>query len=314
MSGSDASGTRGSGPDATADGERATRLPTARELVDAATEVLAAAGVSSPRHDALALAAHAFGVPRLELVMPPPVTADVVAAMAEAVRRRRAREPLQHILGRTTFRWVTLRVVPGVFVPRPETEVVAGAAIEEAQRLAAAGGTPLVVDLCTGSGAIAAAVAQETPARVVAVDASPEAVELTRENTAGLGAHPVRVEAGDVRDPALLGDLDGAVDVVVSNPPYVPPDAVPQDPEVRDHDPHLALYGGGADGLDVPRAVLRTAARLLRPGGVVVMEHAEVQAAAVRAEVTATGAFTDVHTVPDLTGRERMVVARRVAP
>ncbi len=311
MSGSDASGTRGSGPDATADGERATRLPTARELVDAATEVLAAAGVSSPRHDALALAAHAFGVPRLELVMPPPVTADVVATMAEAVRRRRAREPLQHILGRTTFRWVTLRVVPGVFVPRPETEVVAGAAIEEAQRLAAAGGTPLVVDLCTGSGAIAAAVAQETPARVVAVDASPEAVELTRENTAGLGAHPVRVEAGDVRDPALLGDLDGAVDVVVSNPPYIPPDAVPLEVEVRDHDPDLALYGGGPDGLSLPRAVVEAAARLLRPGGLLVMEHADVQGAGTRALAEAEGRFTDVATERDLTGRDRYLRARR---
>jgi len=117
-----------------------------------------------------------------------------------------------------------------------------------------------------------------------------------------------------VADPALLRDLDGSVDVLVANPPYIPPDAEPVDPEVRDHDPDLALYGGGLDGLDVPRAVLAAAARLLAPGGLLVMEHAEVQDAAARAAAVGTGAFVDVESRPDLTGRPRMLVARRAIP
>jgi release factor glutamine methyltransferase len=230
------------------------------------------------------------------------------------VDRRRRREPLQHIVGTTTFRWLTLHVEPGVFVPRPETEVVAQVAVDEAARLATTGARPVVVDLCCGAGGLGLAVATEVPlSRVAAVDASPAAVDLTRRNAAAAGAD-VRVELGDVRDPALLDDLAGTVDVVVSNPPYIPPDAEPVDPEVRDHDPDLALYGGGADGLDVPRAVVDAALRLLRPGGLLVMEHAEVQDAAARAVAVATGGFVDVVTRPDLTGRPRMLVARRTPP
>ena len=144
------------------------------------------------------------------------------------------------------------------------------------------------------------------------MDLSVEAVDLTRRNAVAVQAD-VRVEHGDVADPALLHELDGTVDVLVANPPYIPPDAEPVDPEVRDHDPDLALYGGGLDGLDVPRAVLRAAARLLVPGGLLVMEHAEVQDAAARAAARATGAFVDVESRPDLTGRPRMLVARRAA-
>lgn len=285
-----------------------------RAYVEGAARVLAQAGVGSPRHDALALAAHALGRDRVDLVLPPPLPDGFGAAFAALVERRRGREPLQHITGRTTFRWLTLEVEPGVFVPRPETETVAQPAVDEARRVLAGGSTPVVVDLCTGTGAIALSVATEVPgARVVAVDLSPAAVGLTRRNAAAVGAADLRVEQADVRDPALLADLAGTVDVVVSNPPYIPPDAVPTDPEVRDHDPDLALYGGGADGLDVPRAVLAAAARLLVPGGLLVMEHAEVQAAAAREAAAATGAFTDVVTVPDLTGRPRTLVARRVA-
>lgn len=293
------------------------RLPTARELVQTATAVLAAAGVPSPRHDALALAAHAFGLPRLELVLAPPVTQDVAARMALLVGRRRQREPLQHILGYTVFRYVTLQMAPEVFVPRPETEVVAGAAIEEVRRLIdydAPDGDrpqPLVVDLCTGSGAIAAAVGTETRARVIAVDAAPAAVRLAARNLAEAGVGAGRAEQGDVREPALLAQLDGAVDVVVSNPPYIPPDAVPIDPEVRDHDPALALYGGGADGLELPAAVVRAAQRLLRPGGLLVMEHADLQGPGTRALAERTGAFTEITTGHDLTGRDRYLQARR---
>ncbi|MCC2314414.1 peptide chain release factor N(5)-glutamine methyltransferase [Cellulomonas xiejunii] len=289
--------------------------PGLRAYVEGAATVLAEAGVPSPRHDAVALAAHALGLARVELVLPPPLPEGFAAAYAGLVERRRRREPLQHIVGHTVFRFLTLRVEPGVFVPRPETETVAQLAIDEAAALAACGRRPLVVDLCTGTGAIAACVDTEVPAsRVVAVDLSDAAVGLARANAAAVAGPDLRVVQGDVRDPALLAELDGTVDVVVSNPPYIPSDAVPLDPEVRDHDPDVALYGGGADGLDVPRAVIAAAARLLVPGGLLVMEHAEVQDATARAAAAATGAFVDVRTVTDLTGRPRTLVARRVAP
>ncbi|WP_168218013.1 peptide chain release factor N(5)-glutamine methyltransferase [Occultella kanbiaonis] len=303
--------------------------PDLRALVTGATAVLAEAGVPSARVDAVALAGHALGVPNLVLVMAPPLPPDFSARYAALVERRRLREPLQHITGTAAFRHLDLTVRPGVFVPRPETETVAQVAIDAAQALAAAGTVPtgvvpsgavpsaegaaaaVVVDLCAGGGPIALSVADEVPgARVTAVELSPEGVALTRANADRLGLE-VRVLAGDVRQASLLAELDGAVDVLVSNPPYIPPDAVPIDPEVRDHDPDLALYGGGADGLEVPRAVVWAAVRLLRPGGTFVMEHAEVQAEAVRADVDATDAFTDIHTVADLTGRDRMVVATR---
>jgi release factor glutamine methyltransferase len=291
-----------------------TDAPSLRALVEGATRVLADAGVGSPRHDATALAAYALGLPRVDLVLPPPVPDGFTEEFAGLVDRRRRREPLQHIVGSTVFRYLTLRVEPGVFVPRPETEVVAQVAVDEAARLATEGRTPLVVDLCCGAGGIALSVDTEVPgARVVAVDASPEAVALTRHNHGAAGSLTMRIEQGDVTDPHLLADLDGTVDVVVSNPPYIPPDAVPVDPEVRDHDPDLALYGGGADGLAVPRAVLAAAARLLVPGGLLVMEHAEVQDAAAREAAEATGAFEAVESRPDLTGRPRMLVARRRA-
>lgn len=289
-----------------------TGAPGLRALVDGASRVLAEAGVGSPRVDAVALAAHALGVERLELALPPALPDDFPARYASLVDRRCRREPLQHIVGTAPFRYLTLEVRPGVFVPRPETEVVAQVAVDEARGAADDALAPLVVDLCCGAGGIALAVATEVPqATVVAVDLAPEAVALTRDNAARVGAR-LRVEHGDVGDPGLLGDLVGRVDVVVSNPPYIPPDAEPVDPEVRDHDPDLALYGGGTDGLDAPRAVLDAAVRLLRPGGLLVVEHAEVQDAALREEAAARG-FTAVGTRPDLSGRPRMLVARRPA-
>ncbi|GAA4834162.1 peptide chain release factor N(5)-glutamine methyltransferase [Luteimicrobium xylanilyticum] len=296
-----------------------------RGLVARVADLLEDAGVPSPRVDAEALVAWSLGLPRLEWVRLPatgPVVDDAAAPaflteLADVVERRRAREPLQRIVGSAVFRHVTVRVLDDVFVPRPETEVVAQLAVDEAARLLAGrGGTdapgPLVVDLCCGSGVIGISVDVEVPgARVVAVDASEAAVRATAANAAAVGSGTQRTLVGDVRDDALLAELDGTVDVVVANPPYIPPDAVPRDPEVRDHDPDLALYGGGADGLEVPRAVVRAASRLLVPGGLFVMEHAEVQAAAVRGALTGTGAFGDVRTVDDLTGRARAVVARR---
>jgi release factor glutamine methyltransferase len=286
--------------------------PGLRALVEGAARVLAEAGVASPRVDAVALAANVLGVDRLELALPPALPDDFAARYADVVDRRRRREPLQHIVGTAAFRYLTLAVRPGVFVPRPETEVVAQVAVDEARGAVDDALAPLVVDLCCGAGGIALAVATEVPqADVVAVDLSPEAVALTRHNAERVGAR-LRVEEGDVGDPGLLADLAGRVDVLVSNPPYIPPDAEPVDPEVRDHDPDLALYGGGTDGLEVPRRVLDAAVRLLRPGGLLVVEHAEVQDAALRAEAAARG-FTAVGSRPDLSGRPRMLVARRAA-
>lgn len=294
-------------------GRRHREAPGLRAVVDAAARLLAEAGVASPAHDARELAAYALGVERLDLVLPPALPTGFATRYAGLVERRRLREPLQHITGRQGFRRLDLHVEPGVFVPRPETEVVAEAAVLEARRVRSAGRDPLVVDLCCGAGGIAVAVATEVPgAQVVAVDVDPRAVALTRVNATAHGAR-VRVVPGDVRSADLLTELAGRVDVVVANPPYIPPDAEPVDPEVRDHDPDLALYGGGPDGLDLPRAVLAAAARLLAPGGLLVMEHAEPQAAAARQEASRAGLVAAV-TRTDLAGRPRMVLARRPAP
>lgn len=277
-------------------------------LVRAAGRVLAEAGVPSPDHDARALAAHVLGVSHIHTLASVP--ASFTARYADVVERRRRREPLQHIVGTTAFRHLRLHVEPGVFVPRPETELVAQVAIDEARRLAEHGEAPVVVDLCCGAGGIAISVAVEVPgAKVSAVDVSTQAVALTVANATSCGVE-LRVEVADATAAHVLHDLTGLVAVVAANPPYIPPDAVPLEPEVRDHDPDLALYGGGADGLDVPRGVVASAARLLRDGGLLVMEHGEDQGEALRGIVAGTG-FAEARTLPDLTGRQRMVVARR---
>ena len=283
--------------------EESRPAPTWRQAVVGAAAILAEAGVPSPAVDARLLAEHLLGT---QLVLAPDVTPELLARYADLVRGRSRRVPLQHLTGTMFFRHLTLEAAPGAFVARPETEVVAGAAIEAAR--AVRGHAPVVVDLCTGSGAIALAVATEVPgSQVHAVELSPDALALARRNVEAI-APDVRLVAGDAA--TALPELDGTVDVVVSNPPYIPPDQVPVDVEVREHDPDLALYGGGPDGLDVPRAVVATAARLLRPGGAFVMEHAEVQSAAVREMVAAAG-LGDVATGADLTGRDRYVRARR---
>lgn len=284
--------------------------PDLRALVAGAQAILEQAGVASPGHDARALAAHALGLARLDYLIGVDVPEDFPRRYAELVERRRTRQPLQHIVGWTGFRRLDLEVRPGVFVPRPETEIIAGHAID-ALRALGPQADPVVADLCCGAGPIAIAIAQEVPrARVLAVDASPEAVDLTRANALRCGVDD-RVVAwvGDVADPDLMHDVAGRLDLLVANPPYIPPDAVPRDAEVREHDPDLALYGGGVDGLDVPRAVVRAAARLVRPGGTVVMEHAEVQAEEVRTLAAAAG-FEHIRTVVDLAGRDRGLLAR----
>lgn len=296
-----------------------------REVLREAERRLAEAGVPSPNVDARDLAAFVLGLSRsqLQLAVASARTLDEVALrrLEDLVSERARRVPLQHLTGEASFRHLVLAVGPGVFVPRPETEVVAEAAIEEARRAAAVRGRALVVDLATGSGAIALAVATEVAAAEVhAVEREPEALAWAERNVeaqlvalAAVGS-AVHLHPGDLADAMALleraPELAGAVDVVVSNPPYVPRDQVPIDPEVRDHDPAAALYGDGADGLDQVRAVARTAARLLRPGGLLVVEHAERQGASAPRAVRDAAGFDDVHDHADLTGRPRYVTAR----
>ena len=276
-----------------------------RRLVHDAGQALRAAGVGSPDNNARVLAEHVVGT---SLVMCEGASAEQVGRFLALVEQRAARVPLQHLTGRMWFRGLELVCRPGVFIVRPETEVVAGAAIGAAQAVEEPGRRPLVVDLCTGSGAIAAALAVEVPgSRVIAVEIDPAAAELARENCRRHAPGRVRVLRADATAPSALAKLDGLADVVVSNPPYVPAGAV-EDEETEHHDPDLALYGGGADGLAVPLAVVRRAAALLRPGGVLVMEHDSGQGAALRGAALAAG-FGQAVTGADLTGRDRYLRA-----
>lgn len=274
------------------------------DAVAGATAALAAAGVPSPAVDAQLLAAHLLGVSRGEVAAMLFGTAVAPSGYAELVARRAAREPLQHITGVAYFRHLELAVGKGVFVPRPETESVVQLAIDVLAQLRQERGAEaelLAVDLGTGSGAIAGAMATEAAGTCVyAVELSDDAYPWAAKNLANTGATLVH---GDMRD--ALGELNGTVDVVVSNPPYIPADAIPRDLEVRLHDPHMALYGGGADGMEMPKAALATAARLLRPGGFFVMEHAEVQAEQMAEIFELSGHWDNVRTHLDLTGRDR---------
>ena len=259
--------------------------------------------------DAELLLCAVLGVDRSALFTLGDLTDEQADRFSGLVEERAARVPLQHLTGTAPFRHVELAVGPGVFVPRPETELIAGWVLDRITGLV----EPTVVDLGTGSGAIALSVAHEHPgARVVAVERDADAIEWTRHNAAtraAAGDTPVEVLAGDMTDPTLLTGLDGAVDVVVSNPPYVPDGArLPR--EVADHDPPLALWGG-PDGLDVVRGLLVTAARLLRPGGWLGIEHADQQGASLPALVRAHGGWTEVLDHLDLAGRPRYTTAQR---
>ena len=271
-----------------------------RELITAATARLREAGVASPEHDAAELLAHVLGTTRGRLVLVEEVARSAEEEYAGLVDRRARREPLQHLTGVAWFRHVELAVGPGVFVPRPETELLAGWAVEHATD------GSVVVDLCTGSGAIAKAVKDEVPgADVHAVELSEDALAWAERNLEGTG---VDLRQGDLA--TAFDDLAGAVDVVTCNPPYVPLEAWESvAPEARDHDPHLALFSG-ADGLDAIRVLERRAAVLLRPGGVVGFEHADVQGESAPAVFAATGRWTDVRDHADLAGRPRFTTAR----
>jgi release factor glutamine methyltransferase len=271
-------------------------------LLAAAASSLAAAGVASPRVDAELLAAYVLGVGRGRLALIDGIRDSEARRLLDLVSERARRIPLQHLIGTAAFRHLELAVGEGVFVPRPETELLAGWGIAHT----APGAT--VVDLCSGTGAIALSVADEAaPGRVIAVERSPAALAFLRRNIAGTAVEAV---AGDVTDPALLSDLRGGVDVVLCNPPYVPEGtAVP--PEVAEHDPADAVFGG-SDGLAVIRPVIALAAALLKTGGVVGIEHDDRHAAAVPGMLRANGRFVDVEDHQDLSGRPRYATARRL--
>lgn len=275
-----------------------------------AAERLAAAGIPDPAVDVELLAGFVLGTGRggvqAAALRGADITADDARRLEELVTRRATREPLQHITGLAPFRHLELRVGPGVFVPRPETEIVAQLAIDALR--AAASPSPVAVDLGTGSGAIALAMATEVPhARVFAAENSVDAFVWTKENFERVGAGNAQLAYIDLAH--AFPELDGTVSVVASNPPYVPDAAIPRDPEVRFYDPPAALYGG-ADGLDVVRVLSEVGLRLAHPGGTIVIEHGEWQGEEIRAILTADG-WRAASTHPDLTMRDRATTALR---
>ncbi|MGL3149954.1 peptide chain release factor N(5)-glutamine methyltransferase [Microbacterium sp. A82] len=282
--------------------------PSVAAVVRSAAEELARAGVPDPLVDAELLAAHVLGLRRGEvqaaIIRGDTMSERNISDLEPLISRRAGREPLQHLTGIAPFRHLELAVGPGVFVPRPETETVAQFAIDAL--LNAPDPEPIGVDLCTGSGAIALAMATEVAhSRIFAVELSPDAHAWAARNTAG--ADNLTLVHGDLAD--TLPELDGTAAVVISNPPYVPDDAIPRDPEVRLFDPALALYGG-PDGLDIVRVLSTRALRLLRPGGLLVIEHGELQGEQIR-DLLAADSWRAPTTHRDLTQRDRATTALR---
>jgi release factor glutamine methyltransferase len=268
-----------------------------------AERILADAGVASPRADAELIAAHVLDVPRGKLMLTPLVDRQVVDAIGQYVHQRAKRIPLQHLLGWAAMGAVTLEVGPGVFVPRPETEQLLEwglAFLKDRQN-------PIVVDLCTGSGALALAIAAERPdAEVHAVEVDRTALAWARRN---MEDSAVRLHLGDVTDPGLFTELDARVDLVLCNPPYVPVGTVVP-PEVGEHDPFKAVFSG-TDGLTVIRHVVNLAARLLKPGGGVAIEHDDTQRESVPGLLSTRKVLTSVEDHDDLAGRPRFATAVR---
>ncbi len=274
-----------------------------------AERILTDAGVASPRVDAELLAAHVVGVPRGRLPMVPLVDPPVVEALRMLVYRRAKRVPLQHLTGTAVMGAIDVAVGPGVFIPRPETEVLLAWGLAALEGVA----QPLVIDLCTGSGALALALAHARPdAHVHAVERDPVALSWARRNAdtrAAAGDTPVVLYAGNIADPGLLGALDGMAHLVLCNPPYVPV-GTPLPPEVALHDPPAAVFAGH-DGLAVIPDVVRTGTRLLREGGSIAIEHDDSHAVAVPALLAARRVLTDVADHVNLAGRPRFATARR---
>lgn len=281
-----------------------------REILDDATRRFESVGIASPRVDAEWLLAHVLKVPRMQLGLISEIDSDSLATFESLVQRRMNREPLQHITGTAAFRTIELEVGPGVFVPRPETELLAGWAIDAAKRvLENENRTPIVVDLATGSGAIAAAIKTElAQAQVHAIEIDPKAFAYAERN---LNQLDVDLALGDLAD--AFYSLNGQVDVVVSNPPYIPLTAWESVAvEARDFDPQQALFSG-QDGLDAIRTIERTAARLLHPGGVLGFEHADLQGETAPAVLLETGRWEQVVDHLDLAQKPRFVTATRAS-
>ncbi|QIS09406.1 peptide chain release factor N(5)-glutamine methyltransferase [Nocardia arthritidis] len=283
-----------------------------RPAINEAAAKLAAAGVPSPRADAEQLAAHLLGVQRGRLALVPMVEPELLDRFRGLIDQRAQRIPLQHLIGVAAMGDIELAVGPGVFVPRPETELLFAWALAQLATLPH-DHAPVVVDLCTGSGALALAVAHARPdAEVHAVELDPAALRWARRNAdarIAAGDTAITLHADDVTAPHLLSALDGRVDIVLSNPPYIPVGAV-LEPEVAEHDPHRALFGG-PDGLDVIRPMIPTIARLLRPGGATAIEHDDTNGSGVAALLADGGRFVDVVEHPDLAGKPRFVAATR---
>jgi len=273
-----------------------------RLAIESAATTLAESGIDSARIDAELLAAHLCGLDRGVLPFADDPEDDFFDAFATAVSTRAQRVPLQHITGTAAFGPLLLHVGPGVFIPRPETEsILEWAAV---QHLPA---RPVIVDMCTGSGALAAALSRRFPgARILAVDDDPVALDYARRNTAATG---VEVLEGDATDPRLFPQLDGTVDLLVSNPPYIPL-GVDLEPEVAEHDPEHALFGG-ADGMAVIRPIVARAADWLVSGGLLAVEHDDTTAQLTSEVIAATGVFECVQPHTDLAGRPRFVTARK---
>ncbi len=306
-------------------------MATVFELVRSASAMLRASGVDTPEHDAKLLAAEVFGVD-LQTVDKAMLMGSETSELAKQgakqsgedaalkrfhtmVDRRSKREPLQHITGHAPFRYLDLKVGPGVFIPRPETELVVQEGIEWTTRHGMY--RAKVVDLCAGSGAIGLAFATEVPgSEVWAVEKSERTAQWTRRNLDETTkrypaiAGNYHLEIADATQMPTLNQLDGTIDIVLTNPPYVPLADIPQQPEVRDYDPDLALYGGSADGTLIPERIIARAAKLLKNGGLLVMEHDITQGERLSAFALSYG-FSNVMVHNDYTGRPRYMTAKK---
>ncbi|MFL0182081.1 peptide chain release factor N(5)-glutamine methyltransferase [Mycobacterium sp. SMC-15] len=277
-----------------------------RDAIDSAAALFADAGIDSARFDAEELAAHAAGTDRGRLALLDRPDDEFFGRYRELVAARSSRIPLQHLIGTAAFGPVLLQVGPGVFTPRPETEAMLDWVLKQAAAQPF-GSQPVIVDACTGSGALAVALSRSFPAaRVLAVEDSEAALDYARRNCVGTS---VELIDADVTMPGLLSELDGRVDLMVSNPPYIP-EGADLDPEVAEHDPEHALFGG-PDGMSVITPLADLAARLLRRGGLFAVEHDDTTPTATVQTVSGTGFFDEVVSRPDLTGRLRFVTAIR---